>query len=105
MPAIRRGNKGGINQFLIGRKSYKTTYTMTSKQGDSVTFELAIICKYRKGKRNRNGIEYLVYVIYKLPTSLNHIHQDYRQRFGIETSYRLKNICRIRTTSKNPISR
>jgi hypothetical protein len=51
---------------------------MTSKQGDSVlggypaqlTFELAIICKYRKGKRNRNGIEYLVYVIHKLPTAL-----------------------------------
>jgi len=113
MPAIRRGKKGGINQFLIGRKSYKTTYTMTSKQGDSVlggypatlTFELAIICKYRKGKRKRNGIEYLVYVIYKLPTSLNHIHQDYRKRFGIETSYRLKNVCRIRTTTKNPIAR
>ena len=45
MPAIRRGKKGGIKQFLVGRKSYKTTYTMTSKQGDSVTFELAIICK------------------------------------------------------------
>ena len=33
-------------------------------------------------------------------TSLNHIHQCYRQRFGIETSYRLKNLCRIRTTTK-----
>jgi Transposase DDE domain len=105
MPAIRRGKKGGINQFLVGRKSYKTTYTMTSKQGDSVTLELAIICKYRKGKRKKKGIEYLVYVIHKLTTSLNHIHQDYRKRFGIETSYRLKNVCRIRTTSKNPIAR
>lgn len=28
-----------------------------------------------------------------------------RKRFGIETSYRLKNICRIRITSKNPIIR
>ena len=60
MPAIRKGKKGGINQFLVGRKSYKTTYTMTSKQGDSVTFELAIICKYRKGQRKKKGIEYLV---------------------------------------------
>ncbi len=34
-----------------------------------------------------------------------YIHQDYRKRFGIETSYRLKNICRIRTTTKNPIIR
>jgi Transposase DDE domain len=105
MPAIRRGKQGGINQFLTGKKSYKTTYTMVSKNGDSVTFELAIICKYRQGKRNRKGIEYLVYVIYKLPTSLNHIHSSYRKRFGIESSYRVKNICRIRTTSKQPITR
>lgn len=105
MPAIRRGKQGGINQFLKGRKSYKTTYTMTSKKGDSVTFELAVICKYRRGKRKRKGIEYLVYVIYKLPTSLNHIHSTYRKRFGIESSYRVKNICRIRTTSKQPIIR
>ena len=105
MPAIRRGKKGGINQFLKGKKSYKTTYTMTAKHGNSVTFELAIICKYRKGKRKKNGIEYLVYVIHKIYSSLNHIHSSYRKRFGIETSYRVKNICRIRTTSKNPVSR
>jgi hypothetical protein len=65
MPAIRRGKQGGINQFLQRRKSYKTTYTMTRKKGDSVTFDLAVICKYRRGKRKRKGIEYLVYVIYK----------------------------------------
>lgn len=105
MPAIRRGKQGGVNQFLKGRKSYKTTYTMTSNKGNSVTFELAVICKYRRGKRKRKGIEYLVYVIYKLTTSLNHIHSSYRQRFGIESSYRVKNICRIRTTSKQPILR
>lgn len=105
MPAIRRGKKGGINQFLKGKNSYKTTYTMTSKHGDSVTFELAIVCKYRKGKRKRNGVEYLVYVIYKIHSSLNHIHSSYRKRFGIESSYRVKNICRIRTTSKNPVNR
>ena len=36
---------------------------------------------------------------------MNYIHQDYRKRFGIETSYRLKNTCRIRTTTKNPMIR
>ena len=28
MPAIRNGKTGGINQYLKGRKSYKTTHTM-----------------------------------------------------------------------------
>ncbi len=36
---------------------------------------------------------------------MDYISVDYRARFGIETSYRLKNICRIRTTTKNPLIR
>ncbi len=45
------------------------------------------------------------YVTYKAKASLSYIHQDYRKRFGIESSYRLKNICRIRTNNKNPVLR
>ena len=105
MPAIKRGKNGGINQFLKGKKSYKTHYTMSSKKGKSVTFELWIICRYRKGKRGKKGVEYLVYVVHKVKTSYCHIRQSYRQRFGIESSYRLKNVCRIRTTTKNPVVR
>jgi putative transposase len=39
IPAIRRGKKGGIKQFLQGRKSYTTSYTMRNNQGDSVEFD------------------------------------------------------------------
>ena len=105
MPAIRRGKKGGIKQFLKGRKSYKTNYTMSRTKEDFVTFELWIICKYKKGKRGASGIEYYIYVTHKITTSLSQIHQCYRQRFGIESSYRLKNLCRIRTTTKKPTLR
>lgn len=105
MPAIRTGKKGGIKQFFKGTRSYKTTYTITRKQDDSVSFDLWIICKYKKGKRGKHGVEYFAYVVNKLRTSLSYIHQDYRKRFGIESSYRLKNICRIRTNNKNPILR
>ena len=105
MPAIRRGKQAGIKQFLIGRHSYKTTYTMTRGKDDTVTFNLWIICKYKKGKRGKHGIEYFAYVVNKVVTSLSYIHQDYRKRFGIESSYRLKNFCRIRTTNKKPALR
>ncbi|MCC5604926.1 ISH3 family transposase [Nostoc favosum] len=105
MPAIKTGKQGGIKQFLKGRKSYKTTYTITRAKDDSVTFDLGIICKYRKGKRKKCGVQYFAYVTYKINTNLEYIYQDYRKRFGIETSYRLKNICRIRTNNKNPILR
>ena len=105
MPAIKTGKKGGIKQFLKGRKSYKTTYTITRDKDDSVTFDLGIICKYRKGKRKKYGVQYFAYVTYKINTNLEYIYQDYRKRFGIESSYRLKNICRIKTNNKNPVLR
>ena len=70
-----------------------------------MTFEIGIVCRYRKEKRKKKGIEYLVYVVYKIKTNLSHIRQNYRQRFGIESSYRLKNSCRIRTTMKKPTIR
>ncbi len=72
---------------------------------DSVTFNLWIICKYRKGKRGKSGIEYFAYVVSEVQASLGYLHQDYRKRFGIESSYRLKNLCRIRTTTKKPVLR
>ena len=105
MPAIKTGKQGGIKQLLKGKKSYKTTYTITRGEDDSVTFDLWIICKYRKGKHKKYGIQYFVYVTHEIKTNLNYIYQDYRKRFGIETSYRLKNICRIRTNNKNPVLR
>ncbi len=95
----------GIKQYLQGKKSYQTTHTMNEGKDNEVTFSLWIVCKYRSGKRGKFGIEYLAYVVYKVDISLDYIYQDYRKRFGIETSYRLKNICRIRTTTKNPIIR
>jgi len=105
MPAIKTGKKAGIKQFLTGRKSYRTTYTMTKSKDNVVTFDLWIICKYKKGKRGQKGVEYFAYVVYKVKTSLDYIHKDYRKRFGIESSYRLKNLCRIRTTNKKPVLR
>ena len=105
MPAIKNGITGGINQYLKGKKSYKTTHTMNQGKNNEVTFPLWILCKYLKGKRNKYGIEYLAFVAYKVNVRLNYIAEDYRHRFGIETSYRLKILCRIRTTTKNPIRR
>ena len=105
MPAIRNGKIGGIQQYLQGGKSYKTTHTMNLGKDNEVTFDLWVVCKYQKGKRGKYGIEYLAYVVYKVEIGLNYIYQDYRKRFGIESSYRLKNVCRIRTTTKNPIIR
>ena len=51
------------------------------------------------------GIKYFAYAVYKVQVGLRFIYQDYRKRFGIETSYRVKNQCSIKTTTKNPLVR
>jgi len=104
-PVIIRGKKGGTRQLLKGGKSYKTVYTMHSQKYGAVTFDVWVVCIYSKGRYGKHGIEYLAYAVCKPPMSLKGIQKAYRKRFGIETSYRLKNQCRIKTTSKNPVVR
>ncbi len=105
LPAVIRGKKGGTRRLLRGGGSYKTVYTMKSWKYGSVTFDIWIVCVYSKGKYGRHGIRYFAYAVYKIPLNLRAIHKDYRKRFGIETSYRLKNQCRIKTVTKNPVMR
>jgi len=105
MPAIIRGKYAGTRQLIRGRRSYKTSYTLNSDKYGSVTFQVWIVCTYKNGKRRAHGREFFIYAVYKVKLSLQLIHDDYRLRFGIESSYRMKNQCRIKTTIKNPTIR
>jgi hypothetical protein len=104
-PAVIRGKTGGTRQLLVGRKSYATRYSLTSAQYGSVTCQLRVICNYYKGFKGKHGIQYTLYVVHRVTLALHQLHQHYKDRFGIETSYRIKNHCRIRTSSKNPVTR
>ena len=44
-------------------------------------------------------------MVYRVKVALGAVREQYRHRFGIETSYRIKNYARIRTTTKNPVLR
>lgn len=105
IPVIIRGKNGGTRQLLKGGKSYRTSYTMISQKYGAVTFGVRVVCVYKNGRFGKHGIEYFAYAVYKIPLKLRGIHDDYRKRFGIETSYRMKNECRIRTAGKNPAVR
>jgi Transposase DDE domain len=105
MPAVIRGKTGGTRQLLVGRKSYATHYTLSSAAYGSITCQMRVVCTYYKGFKGKHGIQYALYVVHRVTVALNQLHQHYKDRFGIETSYRIKNGCRIRTTSKNPVVR
>lgn len=105
MPAVIRGKTGGTRQLLVGRTSYATRYTLTSSHYGSITCQMRVVCTYYKGFKGKHGIQYTLYVVHRVKVALNQLHHHYKDRFGIETSYRIKNHCRIRTTTKNPVTR
>ena len=106
LPLSVRGRRGGARRLLKTRCSYKTTYTMRSKRYGEATFDVFVVCKYSKGKYGRHGLERFAYVVLGNPSiEIHQVYEEYRLRFGIESSYRLMNSFRARTTSRNPALR
>lgn len=92
-----------LKRLLKTRKSYETTYTVRGKdrRGRSVAFtsRLCIVKKYRTGRMKR-GKSFL-YLVDGVPVALSGVKDLYRLRFGVETSYRVMNVCRGRTSSRD----
>ncbi|MBI4492982.1 MAG: hypothetical protein HY690_09335 [Chloroflexi bacterium] len=102
----KRGER--LEALLVGRASYRTTYTMRSAKDGEVTFPLYIACRYAAGRRGRHGIDYLPFAVVGQPgcrLSVRQVAREYRRWFGIETSYRQMNAVRALTTSRDPALR
>jgi putative transposase len=103
IPTIIRGKQGGTRALLQGRKSYRTTYTMCSRRYGQATFDVGVVRKYSKGRYGRHGVEWFAYVLLgPIRSPLHQIYEEYRLRFGIESTYRLMNKVRARTSSRSP---
>lgn len=104
LPLPKRGKR--LKALLTGRKSYRTTYTMISAQDGRVTFPLWIACRYAKGRRGKRGIDRLAFAVIgdcRSPIlQVAQVADEHRKRFGVESSYRLLNRVRARTTSRDP---
>ena len=104
IPCVNRGPSGGIRNLLTGNKSYSTEYTMRSKNSE-VTFQVNVVAKYSKRKYKRKGIKYFAYAVYNVDIPLKKTFEQYKKRFGIESSSRLMNQARIHTSTKKPALR
>jgi len=96
-----KGKKGGIKARLKDRKSRIEPYFARSGK-EIAFFNLAIVCKYSKNKYNKKQAIYFAYAVIGEKISPRNCFKNYRKRFGIETSYRLMNTCRARTSSRSP---
>jgi putative transposase len=102
IPLVIRGKTGGTRALLVGRKSYHTTYTRKSVTYDQETFPVHVVCIYSKGRYRRRGLVHFAYIVIgQVSMQPRQIADEYRRRFGIETSYRLMNTVRARTTSRS----
>jgi putative transposase len=118
MPAIRRGRKpdhpkgaSGTWAFTTRRRSGFARYTLEDKGGRKATVTLAVCChrlpeKSRSGRAIKNRAVVWLYALWGWqPSSVAEVRRTYRQRFGIESSYRQLHQARIRTSSRSPLLR
>jgi putative transposase len=93
-----------MKSLLIGTKSRFGTYSMKNKPLD-LELNIAIVVKYFKGNGGKHGSKNLGYVFHGLSWSPGQIHETYRSRFSIESSYRMRNQVKPKTSSRNPVLR
>ena len=106
IPIPVRGKSGGV-RTLFESASRKTSYTFKSPKHGQLEVTTVVVKKYSKGRYKRKGARWFAYAVNRLSKSIepHQVFEMYRQRFGIETSYRQMNQVRARTTSRNPAIR
>jgi hypothetical protein len=84
--------------------SHQQCYTVSSHTHGEASFTLHVVCRYSKGRRGKQGIDRFLFAVLGRPWvgTPGQLAEKYRRRFGVETSYRLMNKVRIRTTSRDP---
>jgi hypothetical protein len=112
MPVVRRGRRPknparakGPWRFYAWKKSGFSTHTLQHGRRKSEV-EICVARDNYAGRWGKHGIRILVYAFWGFrPSSPRWVRERYRQRFGIETSYRQMNQGRARTCSRDPVLR
>jgi putative transposase len=86
-----------MKSLLDGAKSRFGTYIMKNKPGD-LELNIVMVVKYLKGKGGKYGSKNLGYIFHGLTWSPGRIHETYRSRFSIESSYRMRNQVKPKTS-------
>jgi len=98
-----RKHSRAMKRLRFGICSGMFEYTMRGKPALRLT--IAVVVLYAKGKRGKHGAENLGYIVDGVPWNPRKIHETYRSRFAIESSYRMRNQVKARTPTRNPVIR
>jgi hypothetical protein len=111
MPVVHRGRRPkrpleklrGTRRFLAWKRSGFSTHTMDNRQAQTQVRICVAVRSKRDGRgRKSQSLRVMVFAFWGWhPSSASWTAQEYRKRFGIESSYRQMNQCRIRTCSRD----
>jgi putative transposase len=120
MPVIKRGRRpdhpdgpSGTWAFSTWRRSGWSTYPLQSHDHKRRATVTICVCRFHRAeetasgrRRKKQGWQTWVYALWGLrPSRTSWVRETYRQRFGIESSYRQLHQGRIRTTTRSPLLR
>lgn len=113
MPAALRGRQASdprgpsaTRVFAAWKHSGWSTYAWRNNAGKQATVSVCVAVTYRRRRYGKKRRVALVYVYWGFtPPSPTWVRGTYRQRFGIESSYRQMNQARIRTCTRDPLLR
>src|SRR5271166_281035 len=108
MPVVCHGRKAdhpkgpsGSNIFKQEKKSGWFRHTLKDGKKDKATVWICVKRARWVDRHGRRKSDTWVYAYWGItPRRVDWVKETYRKRFGIETSYRQMNQCRIRTTTK-----
>ena len=98
VPVVKKGKK--MNQIMKGKRARCEQYVMNGHK-KKIRLDIVIDVKYLKGKREKKGCENLGFVVFGVKWSPRKVSTVYRRRFAIESSYRMRNIVKPKTSTKN----
>ena len=100
MPVKKTSKK--IKSWLSRNVSTKYRYTMRSPKYGSARVDVIVYVQNAMGRRGKQGRVSYGYVCHYIDWKPRKVFHIYRKRFGIESSYRMKNRTKARTSSKDP---
>lgn len=102
VPVRKQGKE--LKKILRGNRARYAHYTMMGT-GEPLDLTLAIDVQYLQGKNKKFGNVNLGYVVYGIDWKPRKVHLVYKKRFAIESSYRMRNIVKAKTSSRNVVIR
>jgi putative transposase len=102
VPVRKQGNE--LKKILSGNHSPSAQYTMM-ETGKPLDLTLAIDVHYLQGRNKKCGNVNLGYIVHGIDWKPRRVCLVYKNRFAIESSYRIRNIVNAKTSSRNVVLR